>query len=135
MDVTKPVQFELEDDLIRFYPGGAAPGQGLIEFRFPNIWMLTIVPGKFAQMLAFVPVSEHATRLYLRSYQSFVTIYGISKLVDKISQWQSRYILNQDREVVLSQQPQNVMEAQHEVLYQSDTAIKHFRMRWSKTAE
>lgn len=135
MDVTKPVHFDTADDLIRFYPDGTAPGRGCIEFRFPNIWMLSIVPGKFAQMLAFVPVSEHATRLYLRSYQSFVTIYGINKLVDKILQWQSRYILNQDREVVLSQHPQNVMEAEHEVLYQSDSAIKHFRMRWSKTAE
>ncbi len=133
IDVTKPVKFEDNDDCIRFYPGGAESNKGFIEYRFPNIWMLSIVPGKFAQMMAFVPVSEELTKLYLRGYQSFVTLPGLSTIIDTIMSLQSKYILNQDRAVVLSQHPLSSIDAKHELLYPSDTAIKMFRNRWLET--
>ena len=134
-DVTKPVKFELEDNSIKFYPESEKKGSGFIEFRFPNIWMLTIVPGKFAQMMAFVPVNENMTRLYLRGYQSFVTIPGISTIFNTIGAWQSKYILNQDKRVVLSQIPNSSLEASNEILYPSDQGIRHFRRRWQETSQ
>jgi phenylpropionate dioxygenase-like ring-hydroxylating dioxygenase large terminal subunit len=134
VDVTKPVRFETDKDFIRFYPAGDS-SRGFVEFRFPNIWMLTIVPGRFAQMMAFVPVSENITRLYLRGYQSFVTLFGIRTIFDMVAAWQSSIILNQDRQVVLSQDPQHALSAKHEVFYQSDTAVKCFRQRWLETQE
>ncbi len=130
MDVTKKVTFETCDEYIRFFPSGKEAGTGFIEFRFPNIWSLTIVPGKFGQMMAFVPVSENETKLYLRGYQSFITIFGLAQIFDTIGAWQSAYILNQDREVVLSQHPRSSIDSDHEILYPSDTAIKFFRERW-----
>lgn len=135
MDVTKAMTFETEPDFIRFYATEARNGAGVIEFRFPNIWCLTIVPGKFAQMMAFVPVSEKRTRLYLRGYQSFVTVFGLAQIFDSITAKQSAYILSQDHEVVLSQHPHSSVQAEHEILYPSDTAIKFFRERWLATQE
>ena len=132
VDLSRSVEFETASEVIRFFPSGREAGS-FIEFRFPNIWMLTIVPGKFAQMMAFVPVSESVTRLYLRGYQSFVTLIGLSTVFDTIGAWQSRVILNQDREVVVSQHPPSSIESSHEILYPSDSAIKFFRSRWSET--
>ena len=134
-DVTKPVKFELNNSSIKFYPESSQNGSGFIEFRFPNIWMLTIVPDKFAQMMAFVPVNEKMTRLYLRGYQSFITLPLISTVFDTIGAWQSKYILNQDRRVVLSQEPKSSLDAAHEILYPSDQGIKHFRRRWQETSQ
>lgn len=130
MDITKQVKFETSEEHIRFYPSGTEPGKSFIEFRFPNIWMLSILPGKFAQMMAFVPVSENNTKLYLRGYQSFVRWPGFDTIFNTIGAWQNRYILNQDKRVVLTQHPNSSLDAKEEVLYQSDTAIKFFRERW-----
>lgn len=130
MDVTKPVKFETCEEYIRFYPSEKEPQKSFIEFRFPNIWMLSIVPGKFAQMMAFVPVSDNITRLYLRGYQSFATWPVLSTVLNTIGAWQNRYILNQDKRVVLTQYPNSSIDATEEFLYQSDTGIKFFRERW-----
>ncbi|HNB23813.1 MAG TPA: aromatic ring-hydroxylating dioxygenase subunit alpha [Candidatus Melainabacteria bacterium] len=130
MDVTKQVKFETCEEFIKFYPSGDGPQKSFIEFRFPNIWMLSIVPGKFAQMMAFVPVSENMTKLYLRGYQTFANWPGVSTIFNTIGAWQSRYILNQDKRVVLTQHPNSSLDAKDEVLYQSDTGIKFFRERW-----
>lgn len=131
-DVTKPVRFELNNNSIKFYPESEEKGSGFIEFRFPNIWMLIIVPDKFAQMMAFVPVNEELTRLYLRGYQSFITLPGLCTIFNTIGAWQSKYILSQDKKVVLSQRPSSSLDAVQEILYPSDQGIRHFRDCWQE---
>lgn len=131
VDVRQPVKFVVSDESITFYPSGQAQGQGYIEFRFPNIWMLTIVPNRFAQVMAFVPVTETRTVLHLRSYQAFCVLPGLDLLVNLAIGLQSRYILNQDRRVVLSQSPNNSLNATDEKLFASDRAVGEFRKWWN----
>lgn len=133
--VSKLVEFDLGNDSICFFPGGRNKQQASIEFRFPNVWMLTIIPEQFAQVIAFVPMSERSTKLYLRSYQSFCKLPGLASIVNTIIRWQSRSIIQQDRRVVLSQFPQNSMVSTDEKLFPSDGAIIHFRKRWREMLE
>ncbi|HNG76975.1 MAG TPA: aromatic ring-hydroxylating dioxygenase subunit alpha, partial [Candidatus Obscuribacter sp.] len=131
LDVSRSVEFELDAETIKFYPGGKkAPVSG-ISFIFPAFWRLAIVPGRFMQMIAFVPVDDNETRIYLRGYQKFVTLPVLSDLFGLLVQAQNSVILNQDRAVVLSQKPANVMAAGDENLYQSDRGIAHFRKLWA----
>ena len=131
LDVSRAVEFELGSETIKFYPGGKKDTVSGISFIFPALWRLAIVPGRFMQMIAFVPVDDHETRIYLRGYQSFVTIPLLADLLGLIVQAQNSVILNQDRNVVLSQKPANVMHAGDENLYQSDRGIAHFRKLWA----
>ncbi|MBK9206561.1 MAG: hypothetical protein IPL73_29955 [Candidatus Obscuribacter sp.] len=48
---------------------------------------------------------------------------------------QNRYILNQDKHVVLSQKPLCVLDADDEKLYPSDKGIAHFREYWRTSLE
>jgi hypothetical protein len=91
---------------------------------------LNIIHGKFAQFIAFVPVNENQTKLYLRAYQSFCTIPLLSNLIGLVMRKQNGVILNEDKRVVLSQIPKNSLDAGTERLYPSDKAIAFFRSKW-----
>jgi len=101
-----------------------------LEFKFPSIWLLNIVSGKFAQFIAFVPVNENQTKLYLRAYQGFCTIPLLSNLLGLVMRQQNDVILNEDKRVVLSQLPKDSLDAAEENLYPSDKAIAFFRTQW-----
>ena len=131
LDPRAEMVVESTADSIGFYKkGDSNQSAAQIEFRFPNIWTLTIVPHKFSQMLAFVPIDEQTTRLYLRAYQKYCTVPGLAALVNSIMRITNGVILSQDRRVVLSQWPQNSLEAGDEKLYPSDRAISLFRQKW-----
>lgn len=125
-DPSRMPEFEFSEKTIKYTftdnPGGA----GTIEFHFGNLWRLTITE-RFSQVLAFVPVDEQTTLLYLRSYQGFVQIPGLRELVGLINNFSNRYILNEDKRVVLTQQPLDSAKASDETLMPSDRAIAHFR--------
>ena len=116
-----------EKESIRGYLGMAGPSTGYFEFRYPNVWKLQISPN-FAQTLAFVPVDEHSTLIYSRSYHRITQL----PLIRQCIAWMSAkianpYILSQDRRVVLDQAPVDVREAQDESLFPSDRGIIQFR--------
>lgn len=102
------------------------------EFRFPNVWMLTI-SRRFRQTIAFVPVDEGHTLIYLRTYQSFLRIPLLRQLVTQVMGPFNTLILQQDYRVVVGQLPRDTREAGHERLMPSDAAIRHFR-KWVASA-
>ncbi len=106
-------------------------GDAGIEFVFPNIW-INLISSKYFLTLAFVPVSDHETKLYLRSHRSYLTWPPFSWAMDLLDRWLNRWILGQDRAVVLSQEPSNSILAE-EHLVGSDRFIRHFR-EWMKKA-
>lgn len=98
------------------------------EFAFGNIWILR--PMKYLRgFIAFVPVSEDETLIYMRHYQGFV----IKPLIGHLMSWLigrlNLKILSQDHAVVLSQRPKNSLLANDEKLMRSDLAIRSFR-KW-----
>jgi phenylpropionate dioxygenase-like ring-hydroxylating dioxygenase large terminal subunit len=129
-DVSIKREFELSEKSIalKFEGGG-----GGLEFKFPNIWMLKIKKDRFYQMLAFAPVNEHSTRLYVRAYQGFVRLDLIKPLIDKVFNLQNTIILNQDKYAVVSQSPNSSLDASQENLYPSDRGIAWYRQKWKET--
>ncbi|MCM0607276.1 MAG: aromatic ring-hydroxylating dioxygenase subunit alpha [Xanthomonadaceae bacterium] len=130
-DPNKTPVMELTDERIRwgFDPNNRT--NGYIEFLFPNVWVNRL-GDKFSITLAFVPVNETTTRLYLRTYRRFAKLPIIGHLVGWALNLSNRFILNQDHDVVMSQKPINALQAPNEILVGSDAAIRHFRKQTEK---
>jgi phenylpropionate dioxygenase-like ring-hydroxylating dioxygenase large terminal subunit len=101
---------------------GKEPG---LSFLFPGIWLLNISP-HLKNLLAFVPINEQRTRYYLRVYHH-IQIPLFSKLFEVVMGISNRFILNQDKRVVLLQTPPNSSEARQDRLIGADNAIAQFR--------
>lgn len=133
VDVRGSREVVCQNGRIELFVNLKAPSTPTIQFIFPNLWLLTIVPKRFYQFIAFVPASEGTTRLYLRAYQKFATWPIAKQLLRIILNHMNTVILNQDRRVVLSQEPKLSTTATAEKLFPSDRAIAHFRDLWSKS--
>ena len=101
---------------------GKEPG---LSFLFPGLWLLNISP-RLKNLLAFVPVNEQKTRYYLRVYHH-IRIPLISKLFEFMMGISNRFILNQDKRVVVEQLPLNSSDAREDRLIGADHAISQFR--------
>ncbi len=101
---------------------GKEPG---LSFLFPGLWLLNI-SHRLKNLLAFVPINEQKTRYYLRFYHQ-IRIPLISKLFEVMMGISNRFILNQDKRVVLTQTPPNSCDARQDRLIGADNAIAHFR--------
>ncbi len=130
-DVTLKREFSLEDRQITL---PLKDGAGF-QFKFPNIWRLEIMPSKFYQMLAFVPVNEQSTKIYARAYQGFITTRALRPLTNLVANYQNSVILNQDKYAVISHSPNSSIDAVDEKLYPSDIGIDWFRKKWSEQAK
>ena len=98
-----------------------------IELHFPNVWLNPVGRGGFVQV-AFVPIDEFCTRLYVRTYQRWLRLPGVRQLVDWVMALGNRYILNQDRRVVERQLPRHSPSlGGGEVLLPSDGPIIAYR--------
>ncbi len=75
-----------------------------LEFLFPNLWQNHIARG-VRVVVAFAPVDEERTLLYLRFYQSFVKIPVLRRWVCRLAMPYNRKIVHQDRRVVVTQVP------------------------------
>jgi phenylpropionate dioxygenase-like ring-hydroxylating dioxygenase large terminal subunit len=114
----------------------AAAAVGLepsLEFRFPGLWLLNI-GARFKNVIAFVPINERSTRYYLRSYR----LGGNARLMrpfDSLMSLANRFILNQDRRVVMTQTPAQSGDARDDRLMGIDRAIIQFRRLHSQLLE
>ena len=101
------------------------------EYIFPNSWVLNI-SNKMKLLVYFVPINENETKLYLLTYQSYITTSILKPVVDIAFNYSNRLILQQDQQVVQSQGTQSSLECNHELLMKHDTAIKLFRELWQE---
>jgi len=125
----REVKWDLDSKKLRVVLDAKQPGAGFFEFKFGNIWQLGI-SSKFKQFLAFVPVDDNETAIYMRSYHRFTQIPGLKNLIAWLSNNVGNpYIINQDHRVVMTQEPGDVRFAKHERLFASDQAIHAFR-KW-----
>jgi len=111
----------------------AAAAEPSLEFRFPGLWLLNIGP-RFKNVIAFVPINEKSTRYYLRSYR----LGGNARLMrpfDWLMSLANRFILNQDRRVVITQTPWESGDARDDRLMSMDRAIIQFRRLHSQLLE
>jgi phenylpropionate dioxygenase-like ring-hydroxylating dioxygenase large terminal subunit len=97
-----------------------------LEFIFPNLWQNRL--GEQARVVvAFVPVDDEHTLLYLRFYQKFVQVPLLRDVVNWLSMPFNRRIAHQDRRVVETHQPQPSGLGIGEKMVQGDRPIVEYR--------
>ncbi len=99
-----------------------------LEFMLPNLWENRI-GDKVRIAAAFVPVDGEHAILYLRWYQSFMTLPPFSWIVDALGLVMSRVIAHQDRRIVETQVPRGDGIGTGENLFPGDRPIMEFRKR------
>jgi phenylpropionate dioxygenase-like ring-hydroxylating dioxygenase large terminal subunit len=104
------------------------PGQFHLQFRMPHIWQNWIAEG-LRVFIAFVPVDEENTLLYLRFYQKFLRLPVLRGLMNLVGKLQSIVIARQDKRVVLTQIPKRTELKMGENLIQGDLPILEYRRR------
>jgi len=103
-------------------------GQFHLQFRMPHIWQ-NWIGERIRIFIAFVPVDESNTLLYLRFYQSMVRLPLLRGLFNYIGRLQSIVIARQDKRVVLTQLPRRSELKTAENLLQADLPILEYRRR------
>lgn len=121
---------EVDGDRMRItYDPATYDAKGFfVKFHLPNLWLNRLAPGIFA-LMAFAPVDEANTRIYVRFYQRKMAVPGAAWAVAWVGNLFNRYILGQDKRIVLTQRPVRTDLGMVERLVPSDRPILEFR-RW-----
>jgi phenylpropionate dioxygenase-like ring-hydroxylating dioxygenase large terminal subunit len=99
-----------------------------LEFIFPNLWQNRISE-QVRIVVAFVPVDDEHTILYLRFYQKFMQVPLLRDLVAWLSMPFNRIVAHQDRRLVETHQPQPSGLRIGEKMIQGDRPIVEYRRR------
>jgi phenylpropionate dioxygenase-like ring-hydroxylating dioxygenase large terminal subunit len=99
-----------------------------LRFIFPNVWQ-NIISDKVRVFVAFVPVDESHTVMYVRFYQRFMPLPLIARLINYVGIKYSMVIVRQDKQVVESQIPDKSQLRMDEKLIQGDRPIVEYRKR------
>lgn len=135
------VELEKENRLLRFYVENVTDHcqkalldsqmtnykeKTYIEFYFPNTWQ-NIISKKMRVFIAFSPVDENNTVIYLRYYQNIITAPIVKELFNLSGIKYSKIILNQDKKVVMTQPKEATSSNMHEILIRGDRPISEYR--------
>ncbi|MHB8962306.1 MAG: Rieske 2Fe-2S domain-containing protein [Saccharofermentanales bacterium] len=99
-----------------------------LQFQMPNLWQNRI-SDSVRIVAVFAPVDESNTHIYLRFYQNFMKLPVLRQIIGRLSNISNRYILHQDRRVVLMQRPVKTELDMGEKLIQGDLPIIEFRRK------
>ncbi|MGH4141082.1 Rieske 2Fe-2S domain-containing protein [Clostridium sp.] len=99
-----------------------------LQFQMPNLWQ-NVISADLRIVAIFVPIDDEHTQIYLRFYQKFMNIPVLKQLVNKMSNISNKYILHQDRRVVLTQIPKKTEFKMNENLIQGDAPIMEYRKK------
>lgn len=97
-----------------------------LQYHVPNLWQNRI-SDKVRVFAAFAPIDQTHTKIYLRFYQSFLTVPIIGKMITNLANIYNRKVLHQDRRVVLTQLPKESDLRMDEKLIPGDLPIIEFR--------
>jgi len=97
-----------------------------IHFIFPNMWQNFIIE-QLRIFVAFVPVDESNTAIYLRTYQRFSIMPLLKQIIDYFNMRFSIKVLNQDKRVVITQLPIKTELQMDEKLIHGDLPIVTYR--------
>jgi len=111
----------------------AAGREPTLDLLFPGIWLLNLGP-RLKNVIAFVPINERRTRYYLRVYHRIRNPF-IAKPFEVLMGLSNRFILNQDRRVVVTQTPTSSSDAHEDKLIGADRAIRQFRSLHARLLE
>jgi phenylpropionate dioxygenase-like ring-hydroxylating dioxygenase large terminal subunit len=98
-----------------------------IQFRFPNTWH-NWISDSFHLFIAFAPVDEENTVLYLRTYHT-VKLPVVRQIFNVVGNLSNLYIERQDRRVVVTQRPFRSQLKMGEKMIPGDAPIIEYRRR------
>jgi len=99
-----------------------------LQFQMPNLWQ-NIISDDIRIVAVFAPIDEEHTQIYIRFYQRFMKVPILKELVNFTSRFTNRYILHQDRRVVITQIPKKSELRMGEHLIPGDAPIMEYRKR------
>jgi len=99
-----------------------------LDFIFPNLWQNCISPDVRA-VIAFVPVDDENTMMYLRFYQKVVRTLVLREVFNWLALPFNVYVAHQDRRVVQTQLPKRSDLRMGEKLIPGDGPIILYRRR------
>ena len=99
-----------------------------LQFHFPNLWQNWIADD-LRVVLAFAPIDEENTRLYLRFYQKIVQVPVLRSIFCNLGNLANLMIERQDRWVVITQRPKRSDLRGGEILIPGDGPIILYRKR------
>ena len=108
----------------------AADNEPGLSFLFPGIWLLNI-SSRLKNFIAFVPINGQKTRYYLRVYHR-ISNPVLAKAFEALMGLSNRFILSQDRRVVVTQMPLDSFDARQDRLIGADRAISQFRKNYAR---
>jgi phenylpropionate dioxygenase-like ring-hydroxylating dioxygenase large terminal subunit len=111
------------------HPGGEQSSGGFIEWREPNIWANWVGMGFI--FVAFAPVDDETTEMYLRFYHR-VTLPLVRQLWVGMMNPANKIVLRQDQGVVEAQRPKESRLRMEEVLVPFDRPILAYRAQREK---
>ncbi len=99
-----------------------------LKFIMPNLWQ-NYISDDVRVMIAFVPIDNDNTLIYLRFYQKFLTAPIIKNFVNSMAMIFNNRVLNEDYAVIRHELPKVSYEAK-ENLIQGDLTIGQYRQRY-----
>jgi phenylpropionate dioxygenase-like ring-hydroxylating dioxygenase large terminal subunit len=105
-----------------------------LQFRLPNVWH-NWISDDMRITIAFVPIDENNTRLYIRTYQKSVKIPILRELFLLASRAGSYIIERQDRRVVITQRPSRPYHRMGETLLSGDGPVIEYRRKRAELIE
>jgi phenylpropionate dioxygenase-like ring-hydroxylating dioxygenase large terminal subunit len=99
-----------------------------LQFRFPNLWQ-NCISDDMRIFIAFSPVDEENTLMYIRYYQKIVKLPVLKDIFNLFGTLGNLVIERQDKRVVVTQQPKRSDLRIGEKLIQGDGPIIEYRRR------
>ncbi len=97
-----------------------------LQFHFPNLWQNWISPDTRI-VIAFTPIDDENTLMYIRFYQSFMKLPVLRQLVNWSGALSNLVIERQDKRVVITQTPKRSFLHMGEKMIQGDSPIIAYR--------
>ncbi|HTP07458.1 MAG TPA: aromatic ring-hydroxylating dioxygenase subunit alpha [Anaerolineae bacterium] len=97
-----------------------------LQFRFPNLWH-NWISDQMHIIIAFAPIDDANTLLYLRSYQHIATAPILRPAFDLVGAVANLVVERQDKRVVITQEPKRADLNIGETLIQGDAPIITYR--------
>jgi phenylpropionate dioxygenase-like ring-hydroxylating dioxygenase large terminal subunit len=105
-----------------------------LEFIFPNLWQ-NWISAKVRVVVAFAPVDDENTVMYLRFYQNFMRTPGVRAIINRSAMIFNSIVAHQDRRVVVTQRPGRSDLRMGEKLIPGDGPIIAYRRRRQELIE
>lgn len=97
-----------------------------LVFKYPNLWQ-NYINEKIRVIIAFVPIDDENTKLYLRFYQNITRVPVLRHVFNKIGSLANYIIENQDKRIVITQEPKKSGLAIGEKLIAGDFPVVQYR--------